>query len=185
MESGILAIVLLGVVILILIPFIYFGVKAFGYPRLAWVIGLVLGLIVLIPMIKYGYRSQMYDQEEAKKDLQSAGIVPKNGLKIIHNEISGYKHLQQQAIFILDTVDINKAIKRIESNPNYIISPKRLNLKEEIKQRNFGTIQRVYRYKNNFIVEQLIQTDEYTIKATETILKKNIDTVYYKKLEEF
>ncbi len=185
MESGILAIILLGVVILILIPFIYFGVKAFGYPRLAWIISLVLGLIVLIPMVKYGYRSQLYSSDDAKNELQSAGIVPKNGLKIIHNEISGYKHLEQQAIFLLDTADVNLAIKRIEASTNYLISPKRLAIRDDVQQRNFGIIQRTYRFKNNYFIEQLIQTDDYTLKSTEFKLHKNNDTVYYHKVEDF
>lgn len=185
MESGILAIILLGIVILILVPFIYYGVRSAGYPKVAIIVCVILTIVVLIPMVKYGYRDQLYSHEDGLRDLTQAGIEPKKGFKLVKTSITGYKHLQQVSVFILDTVDVNKAIARIERNPDYLISPVLLNLKDEVKNKNFGSFKRVYRFKNNFIIEGFSKPDDYTASTTELILRKNMDTVLYKKIDEY
>lgn len=185
MESGLLAVIIFGVLLLILTPFIFYGLKMAGYNKLAFIVSLSIFFIVIIPMVKYSYRSQMYSNDDLKNDLHSAGIGFKNSVRIINNDISGIKNMKQETVLIMDTADINKIVQRIESDPKYVISPKILNLKAETVGKIQYKTNRNYRFKNNYILETYSTIDNYTARYTELRFRKDNDTVFLKKEEVY
>ena len=104
METGLIAVIIFGIVLLILIPFIYYGLKMAGYNKAAMIVSLAIFFIVIIPMVKYGYRSQMYSNDDLKTDLHQAGIGFKGNLKIISTDISGIKNMKQETVLIMDGI---------------------------------------------------------------------------------
>lgn len=185
MESGLIAVVIFGIVLIILVPFIYYGLRMAGYHKAAMIISAAIFFIVLIPMVKYGYRSQMYSSEDLKTDLLQAGIGYKGPIKMVSTEISGIKHLKQETVLIMDTVDINKIIKRIESDSRFEVSPKLLNLKDELGANARNKMNRNYRFKTNFILETYGMIDNYTVHYSELKFRKDNDTVFFKKEEVY
>ncbi|WP_413532038.1 hypothetical protein [Empedobacter brevis] len=185
MESGLIAVIIFGIVLLILIPFIYYGLRMAGYNKAAMIVSLVIFFTVMIPMVKYGYRSQMYSQEDLKNDLHQAGIGFKGNLKMISTDISGIKNMKQETVLIMDSADINTIINRIKTDPRFEISPKRLNLKEELGSNAKHKTNRNYRYKDNFILETYGMSDNYTIRYAELKFRKGNDTVFFKKEEVY
>ena len=179
------AVVLLGVIILLLIPFIYFGIRMAGYPKLAIGVGVILFLAISIPLLKLAYRGQMYSREDAMIDFNEAMIPIGNTLKIESNDISGYKSVEQHTIFIADSTKINDFIKKVEQRPDYKISPNKLNLRDEMQREDAGKIIRYYRFKDNYFVETYQKLDEYTVKTSTFALKKNNDTIKLYKLEDY
>ncbi|WP_313376119.1 hypothetical protein [Chishuiella sp.] len=185
MESGLLAVIIFGVLLLILTPFIFYGLKMAGYNKFAFIVSLSIFFIVVIPMVKYSYRSQMYSNDDLKNDLHKAGIGFKNSVRVIHNDISGIKNMKQETVVIMDTADINKIVQKIESDPKYIISPKILNLKNETTGKIQYKTNRNYRFKNNYILETYGTIDNYTSRYTELKFRKDNDTVFLKKEEVY
>ena len=185
MESGLIAVIIFGIVLLILIPFIYYGLKMAGYNKAAMIISLIMFLIIVVPMVKYGYRSQMYSNYDLKNDLHQAGIGFKNPIRIVSNDISGIKNMKQKTVLIMDTFDVNTIIKRIESDSRFTVSPKSLNLKEELGSNAKNKTNRNYRFKDNFILETYGKSDEYTIRYYELKFKKDNDTVFFTKEEVY
>jgi hypothetical protein len=185
METGLIAVIIFGIVLIVLIPFIYYGLRMAGYNKAAMVISLAIFFIVVIPMVKYGYRSQMYSNDDLKSDLHQSGVGFKGNVRIVSNDISGIKNLKQETILIMDTVNVNKIINRIESDSRFEISPKKLNLKEELGSNAQHTSNRNYRFKNNFILETYGKIDQYTVRYSELRFQKNNDTVYFKKEEVY
>lgn len=185
MESGLIAVVIFGIVLLILIPFIYYGLRMAGYNKAAMFISLAIFFIVVIPMVKYGYRSQMYSNDDLKIDLHQAGIGFKGNLKIVSTDISGIKNMKQKTILIMDSADINTIINRIESDPRYKISPNLLSLKEELGSNARNKTNRNYRFKENFILETYGMSDDFTIRYSELKFRKGNDTVFFKKEEVY
>jgi len=179
------AVVLLGVIILILIPFIYFGIRLAGYPKIAIGVGVILFLVISIPLLKLAYRSQMYSKQDALIDFNEAQIPIGNTLKIESNDISGYKSVEQKTVFIADSIKINEIIKRIEQRPDYVISPKKLNLRDEMQREDVGKVMRYYRFKDNYVVETYQKLDEYTVKTLTFSFKKNNDTIKLYKQEDY
>lgn len=185
MESGLIAVVIFGIVILLLIPFIYYGLKMAGYNKLAIIICSIMFLIIMIPMVKYGYRSQMYSNQDAVNDLHKAGIGFKNPIRIVSNDINGIKNMKQKTVLIIDTADVNRIINKIEEDSKYQISMKLLDLKDELGSNARQKVTRNYRFKDNYMLETYGKIDEYTIQYTELKLRKNIDTVFFKKEEVY
>lgn len=184
MGAG-LAVILLGIIILLLVPFIYFGIRMAGYPKAAIGISLGIFLIISIPLLKLSYRSQMYSKEDALIDLQEANIQIKGALKIHENEISGFKAVEQNTTLILDSTEINQIIKRMEMRDDFTISPKLLDLREDMARESSGKIIRQYRFKDQYIIETYQKLDEYTVRSSTLFFKKNNDTVQLKKLEDY
>lgn len=183
MDSGILAVIIFGIILIILIPFIYYGIKMAGYNKAAGLVAITIFLVVMIPMIKFGYRSQMYSTTELKDDLHKAGIGFKNSIKIVSNDVSGIKIKKQKTIVIMDTVDVNKIISRIENHSHYKIVPKLMNLKADFGAKVQQKKERNYRFKNFFILETYGKIDQYTVRYTELKFRKNNDTVFFTKEE--
>jgi len=179
------AVILLGVIILLLVPFIYFGIKMVGFPRAAIVVSLGIFLIISIPLLKFGYRSQMYDKNDALSDFENANIKIKGALRIFENDISGFKVTEQNSTFILDSSEVNQYIKKIEQHPNFIISPTLLSLRYEMERQPAGKIIRNFRHKNLYITETYQKLDEYTVKTSTFTFMKNNDTVQFYKLEDY
>lgn len=184
MGAG-LAVILLGIIILLLVPFIYFGIRMVGYPKAAIAISLGVFLLVSIPLLKFSYRSQMYDKYDALVDFHDANINVKGSLRVLHNDISGFRSVEQNSTFIMDSSEVNEYIKRIENQPDYIISPTILDLRNEMNRSNSGKIIRSYRHKDMFITETYQKTDEYTVKTSSFTFKKNNDTVQFYKMEDY
>lgn len=185
MESGLIAVIIFGIVLLILIPFIYYGLRMAGYNKAAMIISLAIFLIIVIPMVKYGYRSQMYSQENLISDLHQAGIGFKGNPKIVSTDISGIKNMKQETVLIMDSADVNTIIKRIETYPRFKISPNLLSLKEELGANARNKTNRNYRFKDNFILETYGMSDDYTIRYSELKFRKGNDTVFFKKEEVY
>ena len=185
METGLVAVIIFGIVLLILVPFIYYGLRMAGYNKAAMVISALIFFIVVIPMVKYGYRSQMYSNDDLKVDLHQAGVGFKKSVKIVSNDISGIKNMKQESIILMDTVDVNKIIKHIESSSNFKISPTLFNLKEELGANAHNKTSRQYRFKDHFIIENYGKIDDYTIRYAERQFRKNNDTVVFKKEEVY
>lgn len=179
------AVILLGIIILLLVPFIYFGIRMAGYPKAAVGISFAVFLIVSIPLLKLAYRGQMYSKEDALVDFNEANLQIKGPIRVLENEISGFKSVEQNGIFILDSVEINQIIKRIENRPDYLISPTMLNLRKEMERRPSGKIIRSFRHKDQYVVETYQPIDEYTIRTSSFVFKKNNDTVRFEKLEDY
>jgi hypothetical protein len=185
MDSGVIAVIIFGIIFLILIPFIYYGIKMAGYNKAAGIVSITIFLVVMIPLIKYGYRSKMYSSVELKVDLHKAGIGFKNPIKIVSNDVSGIKIKKQETRFIMDTVDVNKIISRIESNSHYKIVPKLINLKADFGSKAQQRRERNYRFKNFYILETYGKIDDYTVRYTELKFRKNNDTVFFVKEEVY
>ncbi|HAD80162.1 hypothetical protein [uncultured Empedobacter sp.] len=185
MESGLIAVIIFGIVLLILIPFIYYGLRMAGYNKAAMIVSLAIFFIVMIPMVKYGYRSQMYSNDDLKTDLHRAGIGFKGNLKIVSTDISGIKNMKQETVLIMDSADVNTIINRIETDPRFKISPKTLSLKEELGSNAKHKTNRNYRFKDNFILETYGMSDDYTIRYSELKFRKGNDTVFFKKEEVY
>ena len=179
------AVILLGIIILILVPFVYFGIRMAGYPKAAIGISLGIFLVVSIPLLKLSYRSQMYSKEDALVDFQEAKIQIKGPLRILENDISGFKSIEQKTTFILDSAEVNQIIKQIEKRNDFKISPTLLDLREEMHRENGNRIIRNYRHKDMYIIETYDKLDEYTVNSSEFIFKKNNDTVQFEKLEDY
>ncbi|MBS7332790.1 hypothetical protein [Faecalibacter bovis] len=179
------AVILLGIIILLLVPFIYFGIRMAGYPRAAIGISLGVFLVVSIPLISLAYRGKMYSKDDALVDFQAAKIQVKGPLRILTNDISGFKSVQQETTFILDSTEVNEIIKRIENRNDFLISPTLLNLRDEMNRKHGNNVIRNYRHKEMYIIETYDKLDEYTVKSSEFIFKKNNDTVQFKKLEDY
>ncbi|MEG0698062.1 MAG: hypothetical protein RR447_13075, partial [Algoriella sp.] len=75
--------------------------------------------------------------------------------------------------------------KRIESDSRFTVSPKSLNLKEELGSNAKNKTNRNYRFKDNFILETYGKSDEYTICYYELKFKKDNDTVFFTKEEVY
>ncbi|CAM3229059.1 MULTISPECIES: hypothetical protein [Empedobacter] len=185
MESGLIAVIIFGIVLLILVPFIYYGLRMAGYNKAAMIVSLALFFTVVIPMVKYGYRSQMYSNDDLINDLHQAGIGFKGEPKIVSTDISGIKKMKQQTILIMDSTDINIIINRIETDPRFEISPKILSLKEELGANARNKTNRNYRFKDNYILETYGMIDNYTIRYSELKFRKGNDTVFFKKEEVY
>lgn len=183
MGAG-LAVILLGIIILMLVPFIYFGIRMAGYPKLAIAISITIFLIISIPLLKLSYRSQMYSKEDAMVDFNEANLPIKGTLRILENDISGFKSIHQQSTFLLDSAEVNQLIHRMEIRKDFIISPTVLNLYNELKNDKVNKVIRSYRHKDRYFIETYQKLDEYTIRTSTFTLKKNNDTVLFKKLEE-
>lgn len=179
------AVILLGVIILLLIPFIYFGIKMAGYPKLAIAIGLILFLVISIPLLKLAYRSQMYSKEDAIADFKDAMIPIGHPLKIVSNDIDGFKSVEQNTVLVTDSAQLNAFIHKMEQRPDYIISPNKLNLRDEMQREEAGKVIRYYRFKDNYFVETYQKLDEYTVKTATFTFKKNNDTIKLYKLEDY
>lgn len=184
MGAG-LAVVLLGIIIILLVPFIYFGIRMAGYPKTALIISVAVFLVVSIPLLKLAYRGQMYSKEDALIDFEEANIIVKGPLRVYENEISGFKAVEQNGTFILDSAEVNQIIKRMENQPEFLISPTMLNLRKELSRKISGKIVRNFQYKDQFVVETYQPIDEYTIRSSSFIFKKNNDTVRFEKLEDY
>lgn len=184
MGAG-LAVILLGIIIILLVPFIYFGIRMAGYPKVAIGISLAIFLIVSIPLLKLAYRSQMYSKEEALIDFQEAKIQVKGPLHILENDISGFKSVEQKTIFIMDSTEVNNIIKKIENREGYLISPTILNLRDELQREDVRKVIRNYRHKDMYFIETYDKLDEYTVKSSTFTFKKNNDTVRFEKLEDY
>ena len=179
------AVILLGIIIILLVPFIYFGIRMAGYPKAAIGISLGIFLIVSIPLLKLAYRSQMYSKEDAIIDFNEAKLQVKGPLRILENDISGFKAVKQNSKFILDSVEVNQIIKQIENRNDYIISPTLLNLRDEMNREDVGRQIRNFRHKDLYVVETYQKLDEYTVKSSTFTFKKNNDTVHFEKLEDY
>ena len=179
------AVILLGIIILLLVPFIYFGIRMAGYPKAAIGISLAIFLFISIPLLKLAYRSQMYSKEDALVDFQEAKIQVKGSLRVLENDISGFKSVEQKTTFLMDSTEVNEIIQRIENRDGYLVSPKLLNLRDEMHRDDVRKVIRNYRHKDLYIVETYDKLDEYTVKSSEFIFKKNNDTVQYQKLEDY
>ena len=179
------AVILLGIIILLLVPFIYFGIRMAGFPKAAVFISVAVFLIVSIPLLKISYRSQMYSKEDALVDFQEARLNIKGALKVHENDISGFKLVEQKATFILDSTEVNEIIHKMESHPNFIISPTLLDLRDEMERQPSGKIIRQFRHKDLFVVETYQTLDEYTVKSSTFTFKKNNDTVQFHKIEDY
>lgn len=185
MESGLIAVIIFGIVVLILTPFIYYGLKMAGYNKAALIVSLSIFFVIVIPMVKYGYRSQMYSKDDLKTDLHRAGIGFKGDLRIVSTDISGIKNMKQETVLIMDSADINTIINRIETDPRFNISPNLLSLKEELGANSRNKTNRNYRFKDNFILETYGKSDDYTIRYSELKFRKGNDTVFFKKEEVY
>lgn len=179
------AVILLGIIILILVPFIYFGIRMAGYPRVALGVSVAVFFLISIPMIKLAYRSQMYSKEDAIADFHDANLNIKKALKIQDNDISGFKSVIQKTTFILDSTEVNQIIKRMENQPDYLISPTLLNLRDEMQRENVSRVIRNYRHKDMYMIETYQKLDEYTVRTSTFTFKKNNDTVRFEKLEDY
>lgn len=185
MDSGVIAVIIFGIVFLILIPFIYYGIKMAGYNKAAGIVSIAIFLIVMIPMVKFGYRSEMYGSVELKDDLHKAGIGFKNPIKIVSNDVSGVKIMRQETTFVMDTVDVHKIIWRIEHHQNYKVFPKLLNLRSDFRAKAQQKRERNYRFKDYYILETYGKIDQYTVRYTELKFRKDNDTVFFVKEEVY
>lgn len=177
------AVILLGIIIILLVPFIYFGIRMAGYPKAALGISIGLFLLIAVPMLKYAYRGQMYSNEDAINDFRSANLTINGPFKILENDISGIKRIEQKAQFLLDTSNVNQIISRLKKQPNFHVSPTHLDLRKDITGHSVGKTIRAYRYKNCYYVETFDQIDDYTTLYSSFEFKAHLDTVKFHKIE--
>ena len=183
MEAGVLVVGIIGVILLILIPFIFYGLRLAGYDKTAYLVCSTLFLIITVPMVNYSYRSEMYSQDDMIDDLHQAGIGFKNPVRMVSNSISGVKDMKQETVLLMDTADVHRIINRIETDNRYKISSEILSLKKELGANTHYISNRNYRFKNTYILETYGMKDEYTVRYTELKFQRNNDTVLFKKEE--
>ncbi|GEM_PF-5060070 len=182
MVTGIWALYVLGIIFLILIPFVFYFIKLFGYNKLAWIISILMLTMVLVPAFWYFNQSNLYSKEDALADFRYIGYDPKNDFRIVENSIEGVKNKHQESVFLFDRQDVKRIIQNIQQNPTFKHVDQEMDFRKELGRENSSKIIRTYHIKNKFIVETYDMIDEYELKTTKTVFKTTSDSVFFTKI---
>jgi predicted PurR-regulated permease PerM len=177
MGVGVLIIYIFGLIILILSPVAYFGLKKTGHKKAGIVIALLLALIVVIPAFSMIFESELYWKSDAIEDLDKIGIVLIDDFEILENEIIGNPEYYQTTELLISSKDRDRIIKKIKSSNNYKLMDVKKSLSSQVN-RNVN-IKEIWNYKfdNSYVRESIEIKDEYVPVEITVKLRKNSDTL--------
>ena len=173
---------ILGLIILILSPVAYFGLKKLGYKTAGVVTATILALIVLVPAFFMAFESQIYTKSEAEKELNRIGISLENNFKMVENKIVGMPGYYQTTDLLISSWDKTKIIEEIKNADNFQFIENENNLFDAMKRKASGKIVWNYGINDSFIRESYEKEEGYVPISVIVTLEMESDTLELKKI---
>ena len=177
MGVGVLILYILGIIILLLSPITYFGLKKLGHKTAGIVTATILALIVLVPAFLMTFESELYTKSEAEKELNEIGISLENDFEMIENEIVGMPEYYQTTDLLISSSDRTKIIEKIKNADNFQILETGNNLLDTMKRKANGKIVWNYGINDSFVRESYEKEDGYVPISVKVTLKMESDTL--------
>lgn len=182
MGAGVLILYIIGLIILMLSPIAYLGLKKIGYKTAGIVTAAILALIVLVPSFFMVFESQLYTKSEAEKVLNGIGINLKNDFKMVKNEIVGMPEYYQTTDLLISSSDRMKIIEEIKNANNFQIIETGNILLDSIKRKASGKMVWNYSINDSFVRESYEKEDGYVPISVKVTLEMESDTLELKKI---
>ena len=182
MGVGVLILYIIGLIILVLSPIAYFGLKKLGHKTAGIVTATILALIVLVPTFFMVFESQLYTKFEAEKELNGIGISFENDFEMVENEIVGMPEYYQTTNLLISSSDRTKIIEKIKNADNFQIIETGNNLFDTMKRTASGKIVWNYGMDDSFVRESYEKEDGYVPISVKVTLKNESDTLELKKI---
>lgn len=172
----------IGIIILILSPITYFGLKKQGHKNAGLVTASILALIVLVPAFLMTFESELYTKSEAKKELNRIEISLENDFEIIENEIVGMPEYYQTTNLLISCSDRAKIIEEIRNSDNFQTIESGNSFLDTTNRKASGKLIWNYSIEDSFVRESYEKEDEYVPISVKVTLKMESDTLELKKI---
>lgn len=174
MGVGVLIIYFFGLILLILSPVAYFGLKKTGHKKAGIVIASFLVLIVLVPAFLMIFESELYWKSDAINDLDEIGISLMDDFEILENEIVGSIDYYQTTKLLISSRDRASIIKKIKTSNNYKSIDYNKTLSGEMNRQVSKKVIWNYKLNDSFVRESYEKKDKYVpIEITMTLRRES------------
>lgn len=182
MGVGFLLIYILGLILLVLSPIAYFGLKKTEHKKAGVVVALSLALIVLVPAFLMIFESELYSKSDAMNDLDEIEIVLRDDFEILENEIVGSIEYYQTTELLISSEDRDRIIRSIETADNYkLIAPSKT-LSDEMNRKLSEKLIWNYTHDDSFVRESYEKKEGYAPIEIIVTLQRESDTLYLSKV---
>ncbi len=182
MGVGVLVGYILGLILLILSPIVYFGLKKAGHKKTGIVIASILALIVLVPAFLMIFESELYWKSDARNDLDEIEIGLIDDFEILENEIVGSIDYYQTTKLLISSRDRDRIIRNIETSDNYKTIDSNMTLADQMRRQLSDKVIWNYRLNDSFVRESYEKKEGYVPIEIVVTLRRESDTLDLSKI---